>query len=209
MANDPKDKVNTLERILLAAQNEFSNKGFDGANIEHIAREANVTKQLIHHYFGNKEQLYKMTLESVADGAQTLIDLELCNTLGALDALLLVANRIIDEYLKHPSYAALTLDQGLHQGAHITERSRFIPTTRRFIDEVINPLLQRGIAAGELRADLNPGLVYWLIFHSASGCFHNARVMSQTTGIDFHDQAGIAIWRAAATDFIAHALRNA
>lgn len=208
MANEPKDKVNTLERILRAAQNEFSSKGFDGANIENIAREANVTKQLIYHYFDNKDQLYKMTLESVADGVQVLIDPDVCNSLGALDALLLVANRIIDEFMKHPSYAALTLDQGLHHGAHITERSRFIPNTRRVIDEIISPLLKRGIAAGELRADLNPGLVYWLIFLSASGCFHNTSVMSQTTGIDFHDEAGIAIWRAAATDFIAHALRK-
>jgi AcrR family transcriptional regulator len=205
MASEPKDKGITLERILQAAQNEFSTKGFDGASIEHIAREANVTKQLIYHYFQTKDQLYKMTLESVAGGMAIMLDPDDYRAISALDALTLIVNRVIDEYIKNPSYAALTLDQGLHHGAHITERSRFIPNTRRFIDEIVKPILERGVAAGELRTGLDAGIVYWMIFHSASGCFHNAKVMSQTTHIDFNTDAGIALWRAAAIDFIVHA----
>lgn len=208
MATEIKDKGVTLERILKAAQREFSSRGFDGASIEQIARAANVTKQLIYHYFDSKDQLYRTTLESVANELQLLVDPEACARLGALDALTLVANRTIDEYLKHPSYAALTLDQGLHHGAHISERSSFIGQTRSLIDKVIQPTLARGIASGELRPNLDAGIVYWLIFHAALGCFHNTEVMSQTTKIDFASPAGIETWRAAVIDLFRSALRQ-
>jgi len=208
MANDSKAKKTTLERILKEAHHEFSNRGFDGASIEQIARAANVTKQLIYHYFNNKNQLYRATLEAVADQAQLLVDPKVCAALPALDALTLVANRIIDEYIKNPSYAALTLDQGLHRGAHISEHSSFIAQTRSFIVEVIEPVLARGIANGELRSDLDAGIVYWLIFHSASGCFHNTEVMSQTTTTDFSTEQGIAAWRAAVIELFRAALRK-
>ena len=55
MGND-KDKK---EIILLAAKKKFAQKGFHGARMSEIAKEAKVNKALIHYYFENKESLYK------------------------------------------------------------------------------------------------------------------------------------------------------
>ena len=46
------------ERILRAAEKEFSAKGFDGARLSAIAKEADVQQALIHHYFEDKERLH-------------------------------------------------------------------------------------------------------------------------------------------------------
>ena len=46
----------TRQRILQAATLEFARKGFDGARIDDIARQANANKQMLYHYFGNKDE---------------------------------------------------------------------------------------------------------------------------------------------------------
>jgi AcrR family transcriptional regulator len=45
------------EQILNAAQRVFCVKGFSGASIRDIAREAGITEGLIYHYFESKDQL--------------------------------------------------------------------------------------------------------------------------------------------------------
>src|SRR3989442_1797035 len=45
------------EQILDAALRVFSEKGFAGASIRDIAREAGITEGLIYHYFESKDQL--------------------------------------------------------------------------------------------------------------------------------------------------------
>jgi AcrR family transcriptional regulator len=53
----------TSKRILEAAEHEFAAKGFDGARLAAIARAADVPQALIHHYFADKEGLYRAVLE--------------------------------------------------------------------------------------------------------------------------------------------------
>ena len=48
----------TRASILDAAERVFAQHGFAGAAASAIARDAGVTKSLIHHYFGLKEQLW-------------------------------------------------------------------------------------------------------------------------------------------------------
>jgi hypothetical protein len=49
----------TAERILDAARNLFSEKGFDAASISEIGRSAGVSKSLFYHYFRTKEDVLK------------------------------------------------------------------------------------------------------------------------------------------------------
>lgn len=47
---------------MFAAKCEFAARGFDGARMESIAKEAGVNKAMLHYYFDNKERLYKEVL---------------------------------------------------------------------------------------------------------------------------------------------------
>jgi AcrR family transcriptional regulator len=46
------------QRLLLAAQEEFAERGYEGATIREICRKANANVASINYYFGGKEELY-------------------------------------------------------------------------------------------------------------------------------------------------------
>src|SRR5919197_2535533 len=54
-----RDPERTRKRILDAAIEAFSAKGYAGARVAEIADRAGVNKQLIAYYFGGKEGLYQ------------------------------------------------------------------------------------------------------------------------------------------------------
>jgi AcrR family transcriptional regulator len=62
----------TREAILTAARDAFAERGFDGASIRAIAAAAGVDPALVHHYFGNKDQLFLAAIEAPIDPAEML-----------------------------------------------------------------------------------------------------------------------------------------
>jgi TetR/AcrR family transcriptional regulator len=51
------------DRILNAAMKEFALKGYDRASTNEIVKEAEISKGLLFHYFGNKKQLFLFLYE--------------------------------------------------------------------------------------------------------------------------------------------------
>lgn len=58
------DSVNRRERIVAAAADEFSERGYDGATMRGIATRAEVDPALVHHYFGSKADLFGATVSA-------------------------------------------------------------------------------------------------------------------------------------------------
>ena len=53
--------------ILIAAEQEFARRGFDGASIGRIARSAGVARANVHYYFKSREKLYLRVLDDIVD----------------------------------------------------------------------------------------------------------------------------------------------
>lgn len=53
----------TRERILAAAREEFSARGYDKTSVRSIGKAAGVDPALVHHYFGTKEQIFAAAIE--------------------------------------------------------------------------------------------------------------------------------------------------
>lgn len=53
-----RDTRATRNKLLAAALNEFVEKGFSGARVDSVAREAKVNKRMIYHYFGSKKGIW-------------------------------------------------------------------------------------------------------------------------------------------------------
>lgn len=51
------------DRILAAAREEFSERGYDKTSVRGIAKTAGVDSALVHHYFGTKEQVFEASIE--------------------------------------------------------------------------------------------------------------------------------------------------
>jgi len=70
------DAAGTRDRILVAAREEFSERGYEKTSVRGIAKAAGVDSALVHHYFGTKEQVFEAAVEVAAAPA-----------LGARDAI--------------------------------------------------------------------------------------------------------------------------
>ncbi|MET7988775.1 MULTISPECIES: TetR family transcriptional regulator [unclassified Streptomyces] len=53
----------TRDRILEAAREEFSERGYEKTSVRSIAKSAGVDSALVHHYFGTKEQVFEAAIE--------------------------------------------------------------------------------------------------------------------------------------------------
>lgn len=58
-----RDPELTRARILDAAETLFVERGFSAVSLSQLANSAAVTKSLIHHHFGSKEQLWEVVKE--------------------------------------------------------------------------------------------------------------------------------------------------
>ncbi len=57
-----RDPAATRKKLLAAARREFADNGLAGARVDEIAARAGVNKQLVYHYFGDKDALYLAVL---------------------------------------------------------------------------------------------------------------------------------------------------
>jgi AcrR family transcriptional regulator len=53
------ESAGTRDRILGAAREEFSERGYEKTSVRGIAKAAGVDSALVHHYFGTKEQVFE------------------------------------------------------------------------------------------------------------------------------------------------------
>ncbi|BCM68591.1 MULTISPECIES: TetR/AcrR family transcriptional regulator [Streptomyces] len=57
------ESAGTRDRILTAAREEFSARGYEKTSVRGIAKAAGVDSALVHHYFGTKEQVFEAAVE--------------------------------------------------------------------------------------------------------------------------------------------------
>ncbi|WP_329219934.1 TetR family transcriptional regulator [Streptomyces sp. NBC_01485] len=57
------EAADTRDRILTAAREEFSERGYEKTSVRGIAKAAGVDPALVHHYFGTKEQVFEAAIE--------------------------------------------------------------------------------------------------------------------------------------------------
>jgi AcrR family transcriptional regulator len=59
--------MTTEEKILNSARKNFLLYGYYGTTIEKIAKEAGVSKAIIHYYFRSKDNLYEQIIGGIAE----------------------------------------------------------------------------------------------------------------------------------------------
>jgi AcrR family transcriptional regulator len=197
----------TYERLLRCALSEFGQKGFEGARLENVARAANVTKQLLYHYFKTKDQLYELVLDRLSEEMLDLVDDERYDTLPPADALGLLVERIINAFSQRSYLTSLDLDQGLLHGRHIHRRSTYLPTVQRFVSDRLAPVLRRGQSSGEFGRTMDPLTFYWMVMSLTTVVFKNRWEMSETMATDFSSNEALKKWEGEVTQFIVAALR--
>jgi AcrR family transcriptional regulator len=79
----PPGDQNTRARVLAAARQTFTERGYDAATLRHIAREAGVDARMVRHYFADKPGLFRAAMDVPIDPGALLTTL----LAGGLDGL--------------------------------------------------------------------------------------------------------------------------
>lgn len=159
MAKSPsqrtRDPEATRARILAAAKAEFARKGLGGARVDDIAARAKANKRMLYHYFGNKEDLFRITLEDAYGdfrAAEARLEIEKDDPITAIKRLVSFTWQY---YLDNPEFITLVNSENLHKARHIRNSKRMREMSRPFVGRM-RDLLARGAAAGLFRSDLDP-----------------------------------------------------
>lgn len=159
MADDTTRKTRdadaTRARILAAAKKEFAKSGLGGARVDEIADRAKANKRMIYHYFGNKEDLFRIVLEEAYTDIRTAEQSLELEHLPARDALEKLIRFTWDYYLKNPEFITLVNSENLHKARHLKKSEKIDVLFQRFVG-MVGGLLERGVEEGVFRPGIDP-----------------------------------------------------
>ncbi len=69
-----RDAQDSRQKILDVAEKVFAQKGFDGARVDEIAREAGVNKALIYYYFKSKRDILESLFVSLVNDVKYIME---------------------------------------------------------------------------------------------------------------------------------------
>ena len=141
-----RDAEMTQQRILDAAEQEFSRHGLNGARLSAIADLAQVTTASLHYYFENKEKLYKAVLQRPVDEVQANLGQLNLDGLSPEEALKQIIRIAIANEAKNPQRQMLWFQEASqNQGAYFKECNVLS------LHEHLLKVLEQGMAEGYFR----------------------------------------------------------
>lgn len=162
-----RDSEVAREAILRAAEEAFAAHGFSGARVDAIAEAAGYNKALIFHYFGDKLGLYRALMSRTKGQLFARLIPNVERVLGdgtrdvtAADVRAFAADTIgtvFDFYAEHPNNA-LILAWEAAEGWRMF--SVCAPATPYNWSGRVRELIARGQAAGIVRRDLDPVILF-------------------------------------------------
>ena len=169
----------TKAKILAAAEEEFSEKGFFGARVDNIAAISGVNKKIIYDHFGSKESLYDTVLLSVyerlAEWERNFIACDL-NPVLAIRNVIHISFRFLEE---NPSFVRMLMWENLNNGRTVDERYRDVKGPAL---DYIRSQIRKGKESGEFRKDADEYQIVVSILSFEFSYFSNIYTLSTILG---------------------------
>ena len=201
-----RDPAATREKLLTAARREFADSGLAGARVDEIAARAGVNKQLVYHYFGDKDALYLAVLEWVYEeirAQERELNLE---GLPPEQAIKKLIESSFDHLAGHPDFIVLLNDEN-RGGARHVRGSRKLEAMHSPLVSLVSTILGQGMKAGIFRKGINPVHLYISIAGLSYFYFSNTPTLSAIFGKDLSSQAARQARRKHVVDLVMHSLR--
>jgi AcrR family transcriptional regulator len=147
------------DAVVDVAVRVFLARGYDGASMGDIAREAQLGKSSIYHHVAGKEELLRRALARALDALFAALDEPECREGPARGRLTAVIRRTIECMTDQPAEVALLL-----RVRGNTETERWALDRRRELDRIVTGLVREAVDDADVRADLDPALVTRLVF---------------------------------------------
>jgi AcrR family transcriptional regulator len=190
MARKTKEEAAATRKALLdAALLVFSQKGYAAASLEEIAEHASVSRGAIYWHFHSKAELYNTLVEETSARTEDVIRQSIRDGQGHLDThrrIMIGLLALLEEDATYRAVQELVLFK-TEITPELEEGMRIKAAALRTVEARIAASFRAGIAAGEMRADLDPvigaraaltyinGIIFtWLIDQQAFSLRENA-----------------------------------
>jgi TetR/AcrR family transcriptional regulator len=145
-------ETDVREKLIKAGENLFARKGLAGVSIREVSTAAGTNSALISYYFGGKEGLYSAVLETQFSPIGIILDSMAGSKASAVEKIVEYARHVANVHRTQPFLTKFLMGE-------ILNPSRFFEAIiRKYIERVycfLTDTLKAGIAAGELRPDLD------------------------------------------------------
>ncbi len=201
-----RNPVATRKKLLTAARLEFARHGFAGARVDEIAERAGVNKQLVYHYFGDKDALYLAVLEWVyADIREQERQLNL-EGLPPERAIRKLIEASFDYLATNPDFIVLLNDENRGGARHVRGSTRLEAMHSPLVRSVSH-ILNEGVRSGVFRKGIDPIQLYISIAGLGYFYLSNTPTLSAIFGKDLSSRAARRARRRHVADLVMHSLR--
>jgi AcrR family transcriptional regulator len=182
------------QRIVDAMRSSVARRGVAGSTFDHVAREARVSRGLLHYYFGTKERLLAEVVRRDCELRMLALDQQLADAHdadGVVEALVESLKRFVKD---EPEFITLVFEVFTLSRRNDEIAVEFAELLRRTREHVAD-MLARKQAEGALRLRAEPGAVADVLFSLADGI--SMRMLAED-GHDFTESvaAGVLAVRA-------------
>ncbi|MCY3867249.1 MAG: TetR/AcrR family transcriptional regulator [Chloroflexi bacterium] len=180
MAEPSTEFRSTRDRILDAAMNIFSAKGFHDTKLDEIVAEASISKGSIYFHFPNKEKLFIALVDQFADVIERRAREAIGNEAPGMVRVRAALAAVLETFGKYRLPAKLLLVQAVGLGA-VFERKRMEVTDRFAL--LIQIYLDEAVADGSI-APVNTHIVS----HAWMGAIYSVVIQWVYTGEPSQDE---------------------
>lgn len=154
-----KRRRHDTDSLLQVAVGVFIERGYDGTSMEHLALAAGLSKSSIYHHVQSKEQLLRLALDRAVEPLFAVTQEPGATTGRAIGRLEHVVRREVQVLVERLPYVTLLLRVHGNTGTE-----RWALERRREFDHVVAALVQQAAQEGDVRRDVDPGVVTRLLF---------------------------------------------
>ena len=145
--------------MLAVAVTVFNERGFDGTSMEDLSQRLGVTKSAIYHHVAGKDALLGLALDHALDGLERVADEVRALDAPAIERLHRLVRGSVEVLVDRLPFVTLLVHVHGNTGVE-----RAAVTRRRRLDRLAGDLVTEAMAAGEVRADLDPTTTARLLF---------------------------------------------
>jgi AcrR family transcriptional regulator len=183
------DNMPTRDRILMAAREEFVERGFEGARVQRIAEVCGANKAMIYYYFGDKRELYFRVISAVLSTAVQSLAGIAATEKSPGEKLRSVARFYTDFYGHNQDFLRLIMREFANRGPRMEDLlEKLGDSARRYgFPQGLAAVVEEGNESGEFR-NVDPRQTIMSLVSMCAGYFMLKPVANLFLGISSDEE---------------------
>ena len=166
----------TREKILVAAVEEFAEKGFYGARVDAIADASGINKRMIYAHFESKEKLYTKVLLIAYEWVSESERAFMLDGQDPVEAIRFIVRKSFEFLLDNPKFIRLLMWENLNRAMSIPKDELLKLKAPTF--EYMKKQIRLGKSTGVFRQDIDEHEIVLSLMSFGFAHFSNAHTMS-------------------------------